>query len=172
MQLTAHFADTELGVAGCEARIVNNAVALCGALLEPIRTQFGPVDVDDGYRDPGHNARVGGKSASQHLYIDGNSAADIRTPNDALENVFDWICFGSELNFDQAILEYAGVDGALVRGEMEASESTFYEAVEKFPDARPACIHLSYDGGKQQQRRQGLYGFTGDAVVYVPAEVK
>ena len=88
---------------------MNNAMALCGALLEPIRTQFGPVDVDDGYRDPGHNARVGGKSASQHLYIDGNSAADIRTPNEPLEDAFDWITSSqSELNFDQAILQVCG----------------------------------------------------------------
>jgi hypothetical protein len=47
--------------------------------------------VDDGYRDPAHNARVGGKPESQHLYLGGNSAADFRPVGAGLQTVFDWI---------------------------------------------------------------------------------
>jgi len=76
-QLTEHFEDHELGVEGCEARLVLNAKYLCSQILEPIRAKFGPVHVHDGYRDPGHNAAVGGKTESFHLFIDGHAAADI-----------------------------------------------------------------------------------------------
>jgi hypothetical protein len=46
-------------------------------ILEPIRAKFGPVRVHDGYRDPGHNRRVGGKADSFHLFEWGSAAADI-----------------------------------------------------------------------------------------------
>lgn len=42
--------------------------------LEDYRTIAGPVQVVSGYRCPAHNASVGGKSASQHLY---GSACDV-----------------------------------------------------------------------------------------------
>jgi hypothetical protein len=146
MQLTEHFADTELGVANCDPRIMVNAQTLCEKILEPIRAQLGPIAVDDGYRDPAHNARVGGKPDSQHLYLNGNSAADIRSTQAGLQEAFDWIRLTSHLPFDQVILEYA--HGA------------------------PACIHLSYDSGKTEQRRQALTGTTGAGTVYVEVEVR
>jgi len=146
MQLTEHFTDVELGVAGCEQRLIFNATALCVQLLEPIRAEFGPVTVDDGYRDPGHNARAAGKAASQHLFEDGNSAADIRVAGATLQAVFDWIRLESGLAFDQVILESSG-------------------GVDR-------CVHVSYDRGKQAQRRMALVGQTGDGKVYVPVEVR
>ena len=76
-QLTEHFEDQELGVEGCDQRHLDNAKFLCEQVLEPIRAKFGPVHVHDGYRDPGHNAAVGGKTESFHLFIDGHAAADI-----------------------------------------------------------------------------------------------
>jgi hypothetical protein len=144
MQLTEHFTDVELGVAGCEQRLIDNAKALCVQLLEPIRAKFGPVTVDDGYRDPGHNARVGGKAASQHLFEGGNSAADIRVV-DPPGVLFDWIRLKSELAFDQVILESSG-------------------GVDR-------CVHVSYDRGKQAQRCMALVGQTGDGKVYMPVKV-
>ena len=50
MQLTEHFSDMELGVAGQDSRLLTSAQFLCKTLLEPIRAQFGPVRIHDGYR--------------------------------------------------------------------------------------------------------------------------
>jgi zinc D-Ala-D-Ala carboxypeptidase len=144
MQLTDHFADTELGVSGCVPQIVANATQLCTILLEPIRAQFGPVAISDGYRDPAHNAAVGGVSGhSQHLYLDQNSAADIAGLADStLENAFDWIRLESHLPFDQVILEVN-------------------------PTSKlPSCIHISYNGALSKQRREALTGETNGAGAY------
>jgi zinc D-Ala-D-Ala carboxypeptidase len=142
MQLTPHFADTELGVAGLEPRLQTNAATLCGKLLEAIHDQFGPIAVDDGYRNPAHNAAVGGEADSQHLYIGGNSAADIRgmaTGADP-ESIFNWVRLMSHLPFDQVILEYEkGI---------------------------PACVHISYDSDLQAQRRMALVGETNGTGSY------
>jgi hypothetical protein len=147
MQLTPHFQDTELGVAGQDAQITANAVQLCTELLEPIRAQFGPVAVDDGYRNPQHNAAVGGASNSQHLYLDQNSAADIRTLTVDLVDAFAWIRLDSGLPFDQIILEVA-------------------------PGTQnPSCIHISYNGALAQQRRQAFTGETNGAGAYSPVAV-
>lgn len=148
MQLTPHFADTELGVAGCQPQIVVNAIQLCTILLEPIRAQFGPIVVNDGYRPPAHNASVGGVSDSQHLYEGQNSAADIRPMAADMTVVFDWIRLQSHLPFDQVILES--------NPEMHL----------------PATIHISHDGAKTEQRREALYGYTNGAGPYIPAIVQ
>jgi hypothetical protein len=147
MQLTEHFADTELGVAGVDARIVANATQLCRLLLEPIRAKFGPVAVDDGYRNAAHNAAVGGATDSQHLYEGANSAADIRLLAWTIGFVFDWIRLESGLPFDQVILERA-------RGMRT-----------------PTCIHISYNGALAAQRREALVGETHGTGVYVRVEV-
>ncbi len=143
--LSLHFADTELGVepgSGATPQQVANAQTLCSVLLEPIRSQFGPIAVDDGYRTPEHNAAVGGAATSQHLYLDQNSAADIRPLGETLETVFDWIRLSSHLQFDQCILEC-------------------------HPGTRtPACIHISYNGALTAQRRQALTGETNGAGTY------
>jgi hypothetical protein len=148
MQLTPHFADTELGVVGADPRIVANAVQLCETLLEPIRAQFGATVLSNGYRPPAENAAVGGVGDSQHLYEGQNSAADmIAFAGADLPTVFDWVRLQSALPFDQVILE-------------------------KSPNTQqPACIHISYNGALATQRRQALYGFTNGAGPYTPAEV-
>lgn len=43
--------------------------------LDRYRERFGPTSIISGYRDPAHNRRVGGASASRHMAAD---AADIR----------------------------------------------------------------------------------------------
>jgi len=63
MMLSPHFSDTELGVqsgSGATPQQVANAQQLCTLLLEPIRAQYGPIAVDDGYRTPEHNAAEAG----------------------------------------------------------------------------------------------------------------
>lgn len=144
MQLTEHFADTELGVAGCAQNIVDNATYLCAKLLEPVRAEFGPVAVHDGYRDPAHNARVGGKPNSYHLFEGGKSAADI-SGNFSLQTIFDWIRLESGLSFDKVILEFRG--------------------------GFPACVHLQVNS-HAAPRRLAFTGSTGAGVVYLPAQVR
>ena len=146
MQLTEHFADVELGVAGCEERIVRNASYLCVAVLEPIRAEFGPVRVHDGYRDPGHNARVGGKAASFHLFEGGKSAADIDAPGTGIKTLFDWVRLESGLPFDKVILETNA-------------------------EGMPMTVHLQIDSGSTP-RRQAFTGSTGAGTAYVEVEVK
>jgi hypothetical protein len=105
MNLTDHFTDAELGVAGCDEQLVENARFLCTAILEPIRAKFGPVRVHDGYRDPGHNRRVGGKQTSYHLFEWGRAAADIDAVHASVMDLFDWIRLESKLPFDKVIME-------------------------------------------------------------------
>ena len=150
MMLSSHFADTELGVepgSGATPQQVANAQTLCSVLLEPIRSQFGPIAVDDGYRTPEHNAAVGGAATSQHLYLGENSAADIRPLGELLETVFDWIRLESGLDWDQLILE---------------SHPGTHE---------PRCIHISYNGALQNQRRQALIGDTNGSSGYTHVAV-
>jgi hypothetical protein len=144
-QLTEHFADTELGVAGCSIQIITNAIQLCTLLLEPIRSQFGPVNVHDGYRDAAHNRRVGGAADSQHLYLGLNSAADIGAST-SYGNVFDWIRLESHLPFDQVILE-------------------------RNSNGETACVHISYNGALTTQRREALEGMTNGQSGYTHVAV-
>ena len=146
MNLTEHFTDAELGVIGVDPHIIGNAVALCTVLLEPIRAQFGPVSVHDGYRDPAHNARVGGAPTSQHLFNGGDSAADFSCNLDA-RSVFDWIRLQSGLPFDQVILE-----------ENEQGIAS--------------TVHISYNSTIPFPRREALTGATGGRSGYTQVEVK
>lgn len=145
MQLTEHFADTELGVAGCEQRLIDNATYLCEKLLEPARAKFGAVAVHDAYRDPAHNARVGGKPNSYHLFNGGESAADISCISVNLGILFAWIRLESGLPFDEVILE--------------------------FSQGWPACVHLQINS-QAAPRRLAFTGATGAGTVYQPCEVR
>ena len=146
MQLTEHFADSELGVEGCETRLILNAKFLCLEVLEAVRVKFGAVRVHDGYRDAGHNARVGGKPTSYHMFEDGKAAADIDVPGTTEQSLFDWIRLDSGLPFDKAILE---VNAASVA----------------------ACVHIQIDRSSKP-RRLAYTGRTGAGTVYTPVEVK
>lgn len=146
MQLTEHFSDAELGVCGCSEQLIAQATFLCESILEPVRKQFGPVAVHDGYRDVEHNARVGGKVTSFHLFADGRAAADISVPGFACPDLFDWIRLESGLPFDKAILETDAAGFA-------------------------ATVHLQVDMGNRP-RRLAYTGSTGAGTAYVPAEVR
>ena len=145
MQLSEHFSDHELGVVGVEQRIIDNAQFICTTILEPIRARFGPVSVHCGYRPPGHNAAVGGKPTSFHLYDGTQSAADIDCLPTSFQDLFDWIRLDSKLPFDKVILE---------------SENGF-----------PATVHLQVDSSNAP-RRQAFTGSTGDGTIYVPQTVE
>jgi hypothetical protein len=72
-------------------------------LLQPIRDEFGRVDVNSGYRSKGVNLAIGGSETSQHCK---GEAADIRTPDADLWEVYLWIL--DNLLFGQCIYEEKG----------------------------------------------------------------
>ncbi len=72
-------------------------------LLQPIRNEFGRVDVNSGYRSEAVNLAIGGSKTSQHCK---GEAADIRTPDADLWDVYLWILVS--LNFGQCIYEIKG----------------------------------------------------------------
>lgn len=150
VQLSPHFNAHELGVEGCEQRIIDNAVFLCSVILEPIRQHYNaPINVHDGYRDEQHNDRVGGKMASFHLFDGGHAAADFDVNGDknpTYREVFDWIRLQSRLPFDKVILEHNSV-GA------------------------DATIHIQVDRSNQP-RRQAFVGGTGASHQYTLVETK
>lgn len=146
MQLTEHFTSEEMGVDSFNDRLVANATFICRKLLEPIRAQFGPVKVHDGYRDPDHNAAVGGKPTSWHQFDGTQSAADIDVLPVPFQECFDWIRLESGLPFDKCILE-----------RNSAGE--------------PATIHLQIDSAANS-RRLAYVGSTGAGTAYTPVEVK
>jgi hypothetical protein len=146
MQLTEHYADSELGVVGCEERLIANAEFLCMSVLEGIHAKFGTTRVHDGHRDPGHNARVGGKKASYHLFEDGKAAADVSASAVSDDVLFDWLRLESELPFDKVILE---MDDAGVA----------------------QCVHVQVDRFNAP-RREAYTGHTGAGKVYLPVQVK
>lgn len=147
MQLSPHFSDKEFGVVGCEQRVIDNATFVCMNLLEPIRTHFNaPINIHDGYRDPGHNTRVGGKPNSFHLYEGGRAAVDFDVSGHSFREVFDWIRLYSKLPFDKVILEING-------------------------SGHPANVHLQVDRNNPP-RRESFVGGTGNSNQYTLVETR
>jgi hypothetical protein len=140
--LTPHFTEEELGVHGCEERIILNAQFLCSQLLEPIRAQYAtPVHVTSGYRAPAKNEQVHGVHESEHLYHDDHAACDFTVPGIPLIQVFNWIRVVSKLPFRQVILERDHVT------------------------QEPRCIHISIRRNGND-RHEALVGATNNAEVY------
>jgi len=134
-QLSDHFSETELRVAGQSPRVVGNAKFLCVQILEPVREMFGALIVDSGYRSPAHNEAVGGVHGSYHEYVGDECAADFRpvpTALTTLEQIFDWMRLESKLPFDHVILEH---DKA----------------------GNPACIHVQAHVEQPNCRPRGAY---------------
>ena len=57
---------------------LTNLIRLCREHLEPLRSCFGPIIINSGYRDLKKNALVLGAANSYHLY---GCACDIRVPS-------------------------------------------------------------------------------------------
>lgn len=85
MKLSPHFLLEELTFSETAARLgidntpgeeeIGNLIILCDELLEPIRTTFGPVHINSGYRCLELNRRLGSKDTSAHVK---GLAADFR----------------------------------------------------------------------------------------------
>lgn len=110
---------------------------LCETLLEPIRTQFGPLHINSGYRSPELNAAVKGSPTSDHIWSDYNSAVDFNCEV-PLRQVFDWIC-QSGLEFDQCFLEY---------GKQQGDWRCIHISLREFSNRKQAGIKPTGGGGK------------------------
>jgi zinc D-Ala-D-Ala carboxypeptidase len=144
-RLSPNFTEAELNVVGADRRIKANASFLCRELLEPIRARYGlPLCVTSGYRDPEHNAQVGGKSRSFHLYEFDHCAADFKVVGVPVKDTFDWLRLESGLPFDKVILEHH--------------------------DGEARVIHIQAVA-KSEPRRLAYVGETGAGQQYSPVEV-
>tara|TARA_R110002110_G_scaffold210142_1_gene422577 strand:+ start:354 stop:827 length:474 start_codon:yes stop_codon:yes gene_type:complete len=83
-------------------KYVPRVLALCTAILQPIRDRFGPVTITSGYRCEEVNQLVGGSSSSQHLTAE---ACDFHCPGQPTYDVWDYIVrmVGMDWPVDQAI---------------------------------------------------------------------
>lgn len=109
MRLSKNFPFEELIVTSTSADNIpskqdtDKLLYLCQYLLQPIRDEFGRVDVNSGYRSEGVNLAIGGSTTSQHCK---GEAADIRTPDADLWKVYLWML--DNLSFGQCIYEEKG----------------------------------------------------------------
>lgn len=151
LQLSEHFStDGDPGfsnLATGTSQMITNARFLCDRILEPLRNHFGkPVHIHCAWRPPSHNAAVGGKATSFHLFLDGKAAVDIHLEDVDLQETFDWLRLESGLPFDKVILE-------------------------KSPTGLFACVHIQVDS-ENEPRRMAFIGYTGACEHYQPMEVK
>jgi zinc D-Ala-D-Ala carboxypeptidase len=112
MKLTANFSLQEMTKSETALRFgldntpndseLENLVALCECVLQPVRDHFGKgVKVNSGFRDVEVNAKVGGSKTSDHTR---GMAADIEIPGVANAELAQWIV--DNVSFRQVILEF------------------------------------------------------------------
>ena len=112
MKLTANFSLQEMTKSETALRFgldntpndsqLENLVALCECVLQPVRDHFGKgVKVNSGFRDLEVNAKVGGSKTSDHTR---GMAADIEIPGVANAELAQWIV--DNVSFRQVILEF------------------------------------------------------------------
>jgi uncharacterized protein YcbK (DUF882 family) len=87
--------------------ILYNLIALCEAVLQPVRDKFGPIEITSGYRCEALNLAVKGSQTSDHML---GRAADIRPIKGDIKDVYEWII--KELEFDQCLLETRKSNGS------------------------------------------------------------
>ena len=84
LKLTPHFKLSEMTFKDGDSYVLpndvcyDNLVRLCSLHLESLRSCFGPIIINSGYRDVDKNLLVGGAANSYHLY---GCACDIRVPS-------------------------------------------------------------------------------------------
>jgi len=86
--------------------ITENLVGLCVNVLEPIRGETGILIILSGYRCPILNKAIGGAENSQHMALNKEAAADIRSPQMTTEQLFQFILH-LNVPYSQLICEFA-----------------------------------------------------------------
>lgn len=112
-QLTKHFALKEFLVSQTASRngfseqyqppdsVIQNLAKLAQVALEPIREEFGVINITSGYRCLRVNRAIGSGDGSDHVR---GFAADIVSPNHSELAMAKWI--QKNINYDQLILEF------------------------------------------------------------------
>ena len=72
-------------------------------LLQPIRDEFGPIQINSAFRSSFVNEKIGGSKTSQHMDAE---AADIKPLEANITEVFQWC--RTNLIFGQLIFEHKG----------------------------------------------------------------
>jgi zinc D-Ala-D-Ala carboxypeptidase len=80
---------------------IENLRKLCVNVLQPIRTKFGPVRVNSGFRNPKVNKKVGSRPTSQHIL---GYAADIEVSGFSNAIIAEFI--RDNLDYTSCILEF------------------------------------------------------------------
>lgn len=110
-KLSSHFQLSELLVTNHRTinntptlEVVERLVLLCENFLEPLRDQFGPLQITSGYRSPKLNKTIHGAKQSAHMY---GCAADLVPTKKkiTITEMVRWVKEESNLNFDQVIDE-------------------------------------------------------------------
>ncbi len=151
MHLSEHFTLAEF-CRGTEppADTIPLAQEFCQKILEPLRQHLGClVVITSGYRDPDHNAAIGGAADSYHVWTPIRCAADLKVPGRSLRETFDWLRLESGLPFDKVILERSKANP---------------------DDENLGCIHIQYR--RFMPRRLAFSGFTHGAGGYLSLEVR
>lgn len=85
-----------------QPHIIENLRALVINVLDPLRSEIGPIHVSSGYRPIIVNQGIGGSRTSQHVL---GQAADIQSDHMSVRQVFDTIR-RMQLPYDQIIEEF------------------------------------------------------------------
>ena len=111
MKLSKNFSLKELTKSGTALRMgidnspneqqLVNLTALCCCVLQPVRNEFGRVDINSGLRVLELNRAIKSGDKSQHVF---GMAADLEAPAVSNYDLAKWI--ESNLDFDQLILEF------------------------------------------------------------------
>ena len=104
-------------------------------VLEPIRRQFGVIQVTSGYRSQEVNTRIGGSPTSQHML---GQAADIVSPNVAPIEIVRWL-YTTSLPVRQVIL-YPPSEGNFVHVAIDPNRPAKRQFLQKngaFAEWRP-----------------------------------
>lgn len=69
MNITENFTSKELGIENVfDSTVIINMCMLTHRVLQPLRNRLGvPLTINNGYRTPEHNIKVGGARNSQHM---------------------------------------------------------------------------------------------------------
>jgi hypothetical protein len=109
---------------------------LCELVLEPLRTEFGPLQVTSGYRSRAVNKQIKGSPTSAHVHgcaadvvpmyvrdFDGDGDADSDDVSPGVRLMLRWLLDHRAIPWDQAIDEKAGGPGWLHVGMVPPSRA-------------------------------------------------
>lgn len=149
VQLSTHFWLSEFlySQTAVRKRIPNDpsqtivaALRETAAAAETVRTQFGPVRVNSGFRATALNAAIGGSATVSAHSLGFAVDMDPLDPKVKHKDVMDWI-IASSLKYDQAIYEGTWIH----LGIWSPSNKQRRQNLMMFPDSRGKTVYTAYD---------------------------